>query len=179
MQTDNYDVYESELKEFYGTSIYQKYLKNGRPVENSIKWKIPKNLLYAILAKKRNSTGEVEEVEARIKFGTEKKILKILNGHNPTQGINTAYIERSNLNRRHFNARLRRKTISFSKNYENLCAQVNLQRIHNNFCWAHHTLSPQFGCPTSPVMAIGLTKKIWSLAEVFFYQIVNIPACET
>ena len=172
IQTDNYDAYETIVKQVYAreTESYRRS-REGEILPKKVK--MPENINYTVLCKQRNSQGEIEEVSAKIVFGDEQKILKILKDHNPTQGLNTAYIERTNLNRRHFNARLRRKTIAYSKAYDCLVAQLNLQRIYYNFCWAHHTLKKIKGHKVSPAMYIGVTDKILNFKNIFAYPLLG------
>ncbi|MCP4049506.1 MAG: hypothetical protein GY730_02215 [bacterium] len=170
IQTDDYDVYAGMIKEVFASKI-KTFFRNHRNEIVPKDVEMPENILYAVLKKKRSNAGEIEEIAPKIVFGKDKDILAVLKSHNSTQGINTSYIERNNLNRRLFNARLRRKTITISKDYDCLIAQLNLQRIYANFCWNHHTLSKQFGSPTTPAMAIGKTKGRWNLIDIFFYPI--------
>ncbi|MEA3451322.1 MAG: hypothetical protein U9Q83_05400 [Bacteroidota bacterium] len=168
IQNDGYDVYEGIIKECFAEEVYS-YFNNRRNEKVPIDVKMPKNILHTVVNKKRNSQGEIEEVELKIVYGKPEDILSVLKKHNPTQGINTCYIERQNLNKRHFNARLRRKTLAFSKDYDCLNAQLNLQRMYANFCWKHRTLSKVN--PTSPAMYINATDRIWELKELLFQKI--------
>ena len=170
VQSDDYDVYVGIIKECFADEVYS-FFQNRDKQKVPMKVKMPDNILYTVLKKKRNSQGVVEEIEAKIIFGKPDEILKVLKDHNPTQGINTSYIERQNYNRRHFNARLRRKTMAFSKDYDCLVAQLNLQRIYANFCWPHHTLTKQQNVPTSPAMYIGSANVILEMKDIFFYAI--------
>lgn len=169
IQTDGFELYKELILECFTNKINKMIKRRGEIVV--LEAEIPENILYTMLQKKRDSLGNIEDIDIKIVFGKESHILNILNAHNPYQGINTSYIERSNLNRRLFNARLRRKSLCFSKDYTCLVAQLNLQRIYANFCWTHHTLTKQFGRPTSPAMAIGKTNRIWTLRDIFFYPV--------
>ena len=93
-------------------------------------------------------------------------------------GLNTAYVEKTNLTSRHMNGRMVRKTLSFSKDGEMLeasCAQVdgvyNLTRavkslrieINNNWRhWQHR----------SAAMAAGLTDHMWTIEELMMTVVV-------
>ncbi len=61
--------------------------------------------------------------------------------------------------------------MAFSKDYNCLVAQLNLQRIYTNFCWSHHTLTKQRKTPTSPAMYIGATDRVLELKDIFFYSL--------
>lgn len=170
IQSDNYDAYEGVIKECFAEKIFNyRTNRDGAKVPNQVK--MPDNILYTVLTKKRSSQGEIEEVGGKIVFGTEERILNVLKAHNATHGINTSFIERDNLNKRHFNGRLRRKTIAYSKEYDCLVAQLDLQRVYANFCWSQRTLRKQYGRHTSPAMAINATDHIWSFDEIFRMKI--------
>ena len=171
IQSDNFGSYESLIKTCFSQEVLQwKHKRNGEKIP--VKIKMPDHILYAVLQKKRNQQGEIEEIDSRVVFGTPDKILQVLQAHNPTHGINTSFIERLNLNRRLFNSRLRRKTLTFSKDYHCFKAQLNLQRVYANFCWSHHSLKKINHSPMSPAMAIGATQRIWSLADILAYPLI-------
>jgi len=165
-QTDGYDVYQGLIAEYFASEILN-YRNNHYNDKIPKTYTIPEHILYTMLTKKRNDHGEIESVEGTVIFGAEDRILNVLKDHNPKQGINTSYIERQNLSKRHFNARLRRKTIAYSKEYDCLVSQLHLHRMYQNFCWSHHTLRKQYGIDTSPAMAIGATDHIWQFHEIF------------
>lgn len=169
-QTDNYDAYENIIKECFAENILSWTTDgNGEKIPRQVK--MPENILYTVLTKTRDKNGEVEAVAGKVVLGQSDRILKVLNEYNPTHGINTSFIERQNLNRRLFNGRLRRKTIAYSKNYDCMVAQLNLQRVYANFCWSHHTLKKLHGYEMSPAMAISATDYIWKLEQIFWYRI--------
>ncbi len=65
---------------------------------------------YLQVVKKRQN-GRVVGTELRVIYGDEKKVLALL-------GQSTSYIERTHLTMRHFNGRLARKTLAFSKDLD-------------------------------------------------------------
>ena len=66
-----------------------------------------KDWQYLQMVKQREN-GRVIGTELRVIYGDETEVLSLL-------GKSTSYIERSNLTSRHFNSRLTRKTLAFSK----------------------------------------------------------------
>ena len=84
---------------------------SGRPP--NLKKVIHNDLDYATVHKTRKG-AKVIHVERKIIFGTEESINKRLE-KSPSKTINTAYIERSNLSWRLWDAHLRRKSSTFAK----------------------------------------------------------------
>lgn len=79
----------------------------------------------------------------------------------PIQGlISTSYVERLNLTTRMHVRRLTRLTNAFSKKLENFKAAIGLHFGYYNYVKIHSTLR------TTPAMAAGVTKKLWSVAEL-------------
>jgi hypothetical protein len=60
------------------------------------------------MIKHRDKRGRLMEIEAKVVFGAEQAVRQLL-------GENTAYAERNHLTMRHFNGRLVRKSLAFSK----------------------------------------------------------------
>ena len=63
---------------------------------------------YLQMIKHRDKRGRLMEIEAKVVFGAEQAVRQLL-------GENTAYAERNHLTMRHFNGRLVRKSLAFSK----------------------------------------------------------------
>jgi hypothetical protein len=93
-------------------------------------------------------------------------------------GLNTAYVERTNLTSRQMNARMVRKTLSFSKEDEmleascawedcvyNLTRPVKSLRVETSDEWRRWL-------PTSAAMAAGLTDHIWTIEELMMTVVV-------
>jgi hypothetical protein len=70
-----------------------------------------KDWLYLQMVKQRDQHGHLEGIQLKAVWGSLEELLDLL-------GKCTAYIERSHLTARMFNARLTRKTLAFSKNIE-------------------------------------------------------------
>ncbi|MDR2461810.1 MAG: IS1 family transposase [Mycoplasmataceae bacterium] len=94
--------------------------------------------------------------------------------------ISTTLIERENLNLRHDNKRLSRKTIAYSKKDKWLQSNLDLYKSFHNFVKTHHSLKKmnlqkikdnvwKKYKNMTPIMSIGLTDHIWSLKELLTY----------
>jgi hypothetical protein len=81
----------------------------GRPC--GPKQVVHEDLDYAIVHKERED-GHVVQVTRQIIFGSEESIQERL-ATSPSITINTAYVERSNLNWRLWDAHLSRKSVTF------------------------------------------------------------------
>lgn len=115
---------------------------------------------------KQRENGRVVGTELRVIYGVEADVLKLL-------GKSTSYIERSNLTSRHFNSRLTRKTLAFSKTIEMHQAAAALEDSYYNLIRPHKSLRQEVdtqGCrwrQQTPAMASGLTDHIWTVNELF------------
>jgi IS1 family transposase len=86
-------------------------------------------------------------------------------------GATTAHVERNNLTTRHFNGRMRRLCLAFSKKLENHKAAMALGYTYRNFCWVPRNLR------ITPAMAAGITDHVWDLAE-FMEAALSAAPCE-
>ncbi|MCO5185350.1 MAG: IS1 family transposase [Anaerolineae bacterium] len=88
-------------------------------------------------------------------------------------GKSTSYIERSSLTGRHFNSRLTRKTLAFSKTITMHQAAAKLEDAYYNLVRPHKTLrqeivaSDRRWLPRTPAMTSALTDHIWTVKELF------------
>ncbi|WP_433927016.1 IS1 family transposase [Sorangium cellulosum] len=79
----------------------------------------------------------------------------------PDHEETTTYaIERSNLTARQWNARLRRRTLAFSKKLSRHCAAVALHYVYTNLCHIPRNMR------VTPAMAAGVTDHVWTLEEL-------------
>ncbi|WP_437324079.1 IS1 family transposase [Sorangium sp. So ce381] len=91
----------------------------------------------------------VDFIQKRAIFGTP----------DPAKATNYA-IERSNLTARQWNARLRRRTLAFSKKLTRHRAAVALHYVNVNLCHIPRNMR------ITPAMAAGVTDHVWSLEEL-------------
>lgn len=115
---------------------------------------------------KQRENGRVIGTELRVIYGDEAEVLALL-------GKSTSYIERSNLTSRHFNSRLTRKTLAFSKTVAMHQAAAALEDAYYNLVRPHKSLRREViapDCrwlPRTPAMASALTDHIWTVKELF------------
>lgn len=91
----------------------------------------------------------VDFIQKRTIFGTP----------DPAKATNYA-IERSNLTARQWNARLRRRTLAFSKKLSRHCAAVALHYVYVNLCHIPRNMR------VTPAMAAGITDTVWTLEQL-------------
>jgi hypothetical protein len=115
---------------------------------------------------KQRQNGRVIGTELRVIYGVEVDVLKLL-------GKSTSYIERSNLTSRHFNSRLTRKTLAFSKTIKMHQAAASLEDSYYNLVRPHKSLRKEVNAPDrrwlsqTPAMAAALTDHVWTVKELF------------
>jgi IS1 family transposase len=78
----------------------------------------------------------------------------------------TSYVERSNLSIRQGMRRMARLTNAFSKKVENHHHAFALHAMHFNYCRPHGTLTKKYGKPTTPAMASGLARSVWTVEQM-------------
>ena len=85
------------------------------------------------MIKHRDKRGRLMEIEAKVVFGDEQAVRPLL-------GENTAYAERNHLTMRHFNGRLVRKSLAFSKKVRMLAVSTAWEDLYYNFVRVHKSL---------------------------------------
>ena len=147
--------------------------KPGRPA--GAREGVPAGLNYATVHK-TSEKGRVVSVATRVVMGVMglmAVVMKLLGGGK----VNTSYIERQNATDRHHNARKRRKTYRFSKDWEMHEAMTYYTMYSYNFCWPVRTLRARGPGgrwrQRTPAMVAGLTTRVWSLKEW-----VSFPTCQ-
>ena len=151
------------MLEVYG--IIPQYCGRGRPPTRP---KPGKDWLYLQMVKHRDEHGRLQEVELKAIWGSKAELVKLL-------GKSTAYIERSNLTARIFNARLTRKTLAFSKKVQAHNNAITWEDAYYNWVRPHKGLRLEVqDDPTrkwllrTPAMAAELTNHIWTVKELLF-----------
>ncbi len=145
--------------------VYPRTGKKGRPRRHKLV--ACPALRYGQVVKQRNERRHVVGVFKRAVFGDV-----------PLRDIRTVYVERQNLNLRHENRRLTRKTIAFSKKTLWLERQMHLYQAYFNLARRHRALRrPSNGVGPvrwkrrTPAIAAGITDHVWSLRELMCYKI--------
>jgi hypothetical protein len=158
--SDGWGGIREAMVEVYGQA--PPYSGRGRPPT----LKQPgKDWQYLQMVKQRED-GRGIGTELRVIYGDEAEVLALL-------GKSTSYIERSNLTSRHFNSRLTRKTLGFSKTIAMHQAAATLEDAYYNLVRPHKTLRQEVvdpdrrWLPRTPAMASALTDHIWTVKELF------------
>jgi len=139
--------------------------KPGRP--RNPERVIDEDLSYATVHKTRQS-GRVIKVERKVVHGSEQQILARLT-ESPSNTVNTAYIERSNLDWRLWDAHLARKVPTVARSIHWLKAKFAICVACYNLIRPHETLSrgeDRVFRPKTPAMAASITDHRWSFSEL-------------
>jgi hypothetical protein len=147
-------------------------------------------LLYAQVVKVVQRRRLVQ-VSHRVVFGTLDAVNHILAPYG--WQINTAFVERLNLDIRPHVAAIGRRVSTLCKGKEGLRQQLALYHTYYNFCLPHSSLRlplvppvPTKGTgsakqwqPCTPAMAAGLTDHVWTLREVLLFRVPPWPQPQT
>jgi hypothetical protein len=142
--------------------------KPGRP--RSPEPVLDADLDYATVHKTRQG-GRVIKVERQVVYGNESRVLERLEP-SPSQTINTAYIERSNLDWRLWDAHLARKAPTAARAVRWLRAKFAICVACYNLIRPHETLSrgiDRIFRPKTPAMAAKLANHPWTFTELLAY----------
>lgn len=134
---------------------------------------IDDDLCYATVRKTRQG-GKVVKVDLKVVYGDETAVAERLE-QTPSQTINTAYVERSNLDWRLWDAHLVRKAPTVARAMEWLKAKFAICVACYNFIRPHETLSrglDRVFRPKTPAMAAGVTDHQWSYRELIAYPVL-------
>lgn len=138
--------------------------KPGRP-RNPVRV-VHADLDYATVRKTREA-GRVVRVRTAIVYGDDNSVAKRIE-QSPSNTINTAYVERANLNWRMCDAHLRRKSPTFAKARRWLRAKFAIAVAHHDFIRPHSALGDRNN-PATPAMKAGVTSKPWTLDALIRY----------
>jgi len=130
-------------------------------------------------------------VKHRVVFGTQLAIEEVLAKCGWT--INTAFVERLNLDLRQCVAAIGRRVNTVCRGEEGLLDRLVLFQTYHNFVLPHASLrqllpvpEPTHGSgsaklwqPRTPAMAAGLPDHVWSLKEVLLYRVPPWPQAQT
>jgi hypothetical protein len=130
-------------------------------------------------------------VKHRVVFGTQLAIEEVLAKCGWT--INTAFVERLNLDLRQCVAAIGRRVNTVCQGEESLLDRLVLFQAYHNFVLPHASLrqplpvpepihgngSAKLWRPCTPAMAAGLTDHVWSLREVLMFRVPPWPQTQT
>jgi hypothetical protein len=158
--SDGWGGIDNAMIEVYGQ--VPEYQGVGRPPTR--KQPLP-GWQYVQMVKQREN-GRVVGIEVRVVFGDPVETLRLL-------GKSTAYVERTHLTMRHFNGRLVRHSLAFSKDLGMYRASAAWEDLVYNLARPLKTLRVEvFDDPKrrwkqrSPAVASGLTDHIWTVKEL-------------
>ena len=161
--TDGWGGIDDAILDVYG--MVPEYSGRGRPPSNPTPGK---DWLYLQMVKQRNQQGRLQGIKLKAIWGSKSELIKLL-------GKSTAYIERSNLTARIFNARLNRKSLAFSKELQAHEQAVIWEDAYYNWIRPHKSLRLEIQNdpkrrwqPRTPGMVALLTDHIWTMKELFF-----------
>jgi hypothetical protein len=129
-------------------------------------------------------------VKHRVVFGTQLAIAQVLTACGWT--INTAFVERLNLNIRQRVAAIGRRVNTLCQGEAGWREQLARFQIYHKFVVPHASLRQPWPLPEAtngrgaakvwrpciPAIAAGLTNHVWSLQEVLFYQVPPWPQAQ-
>jgi hypothetical protein len=143
-------------------------------------------LLYAQVVKSYRRR-RIVAVKHRVVFGTLEAVEQVLAACG--WKINTAFVERLNLDIRQCVAAVGRRVNTLCKGEDGMQHQLALFHAYHNFVLPHASLrqplqvpEPTNGSgpakrwrPYTPAMAAGLTDHVWTLQEVLLYRVPPWP----
>lgn len=166
--SDELSHYESCLLELFHELV--KPEPTGRPGRPKNPTQVVhEDLDYATVHKTREN-GRVVQVERNVIFGNEERIDERLQS-SPSCTINTAFVERTNLDWRLWDAHLARKALTFAKAFRWLHAKFAICVAVYNFARPHETLSrgaDRVFRAKTPAMAAGVTDRAWTISDLLW-----------
>ena len=150
------------------------------------RWLPLPQLLYAQVVKTVRRRRLVN-VTHRVVFGSLEAVEQVLAACG--WQIQTAFVERLNLDMRQRVAAVGRRVTTLCKGEDGLRQQLTLFQVYHNFCLPHASLRvplpqplPTKGTgsakqwqPRTPAMATGLTDHVWTLREVLCFRVPPWP----
>ena len=181
----------------YGTAFLTHFGQWMQPARRRDKGPMPQprwvplpELLYAQVVKS-SRRRRIVGVKHRVVFGTQRAIEQVLAACGWT--INTAFVERLNLDIRQRVAAIGRRVNTLCQGEAGLRAQLALFQTYHNFVLPHASLrqplpvpevtnghgSAKVWRPCTPAMAAGLTDHVWTLKEVLMFRVPPWPQPQT
>src|SRR5215813_11436329 len=187
--TDGFNEYKTAILAHCGHWMQPERRRDKGPMPKP-RWMPLPELRYAQVVKsyrRRRLVG----VTHRVVFGTRLAIAQILAACGWT--INTAFVERLNLDLRQGVAAIGRRVNTLCQGAEGLRDQLVLFQTYHNFVLPHASLrqplpvpeptngrgSAKVWRPCTPAMAAGLTDHVWTLKEVLLFRVPPWPQPQT
>lgn len=169
--SDGWGGTREAMVEVYGK--VPEYCGRGRPPTR----KCPQAGWQYLQMVKQRRNGRVVGTRLRVVYGDEIEVLTLL-------GQSTSYVERTHLTMRHFNSRLARKTLGYSKIVEMHRAAATWEDIVYNLIRPLKTLRLELSnnpirrwSPRTPAMAAALTDHTWTVKDLL--TTIPIPVSNT
>jgi hypothetical protein len=183
--TDGFKEYTTALLAHFGQWVQPARRQATGPLPKP-RWMPLPQLLYAQVIKVTRRRRLVR-VSHRVVFGALGAIEQVLAACG--WQINTAFVERLNLDIRQHVAAVGRRVATLCKQEAGLRQQLALYHAYHNFCLPHTSLrqplaqpEPTNGTgsakqwrPCTPAMAAGLTDHVWTLREVLLFRVPPWP----
>jgi transposase-like protein/IS1 family transposase len=183
--TDGFQEYKTAILAHFGHWMHPERRQDKGPRPQP-RWMPLPELLYAQVVKsyrRRRLVG----VTHRVVFGTQLATQQILAACG--WSINTAFVERLNLDLRQRGAAIGRRVNTLCQGEAGLRDQLSLFQVYHNFVLPHASLrqpllvpevtngrgAAKVWRPCTPAMAAGLTDHVWSLQEVLLYRVPPWP----
>jgi len=187
--TDGFRAYLTALLTHYGHWVQPPRRQAPGPLPKP-RWMPQPGLLYAQVVKIVRRRRLVR-VHHRVVFGTLAAVEQVLAACG--WQINTAFVERLNLDIRQHMAAVGRRVSTLCKHEDGLRQQLALYHVYYNFCLPHASLrmplpqplptngtgSAKTWRPRTPAMAAGLTDRVWTLREVLLFRVPPWPQLQT
>jgi IS1 family transposase len=183
--TDGFKEYMTALLTHFGHWVQSPRRQATGPVPKP-RWMPLPQLLYAQVVKTVRRRRLVA-VTHRVVFGTLEAVEQVLSACG--WQIQTAFVERLNLDIRQRVAAVGRRVTTLCKGEDGVWQQLVLFQGYHNFCLPHVSLRqplpqpvPTNGTgsakqwrPCTPAMAAGLTDHVWTLREVLLFRVPPWP----
>jgi IS1 family transposase len=169
--SDDWNQYLPAITKAFGI-LRRPRRKSKRGRKKKIKKFLPKNILYGIIKKIKDSSGKTIGKIRKVVHGEEARVQQFIEQSPVSKVINTSFIERMNGTFRTYCSCLIRKTYKFSKNSYNHDCHITLVTCYYNFIKSHRTLSKNFQKKTTPAMAVKITDHCWTWEELCNFLVI-------
>ncbi len=183
--TDGFWEYLTALLTHYGQWVQPPRRQAQGPAPKP-RWMPRPALLYAQVVKTVRRRRLVD-VQHRVVFGTLEAVEQVLAACG--WQIQTAFVERLNLDIRQRVAAVGRRVTTLCKGEDGMRQQLVLFQAYHNFCLPHASLRVPLGAPVptngtgsakqwqprTPAMTAGLTDHVWTLREVLLFRVPPWP----
>jgi IS1 family transposase len=183
--TDGFKEYLTALLAHYGQWVQPPRRQAQGPAPKP-RWMPLPALLYAQVVKTVRRRRLVR-VRPRVVFGTLEAVEQVLAACG--WQIQTAFVERLNLDLRHRVAAVGRRVTTLCKGEDGVRHQLGLFQAYHNLCLPHASLRVPLAAPVptngtgsatqwqprTPAMAAGLTDHVWTLREVLLFRVPPWP----